>query len=377
VANTGKAFVGSYVLGMGFTFDDSASAKGTAESLDSMRGLIAKNPRNADRIFPYIGGEEVNSSPTHSHHRFVIDFSDFPLRRGVSTEEWAASTDREREESMRAGIVPLDYRGPVAADWPNLLEIVERRVKPSRDADNRPAYRDAWWRYAERRGKLYSAIANLDRVLVISQISAHHCFAALPSKLVFAHRLNVFALSSGAAFAVLQSSAHELWARTFGYTLEDRNGYSPADNFRNFPFPPDFQSDPSLDGAGEVYLSFRAKLMIDRNEGLTKTYNRFHAHEESGADIARLRELHAFMDAAVLRAYGWKDLADRAMPEFIEQDADEGKTPKTRLDWPAEFKDEVLARLLALNAERAAAERSAGLAPVVAGDNEEIEEVDA
>jgi hypothetical protein len=67
------------------------------------------------------------------------------------------------------------------------------------------------------------------------------------------------------------------------------------------------------------------------------------------------------MDAAVLRAYGWGDLADRAAPEFIEQDADEGKTPKTRLDWPAEFKDEVLARLLALNAEHAAAERAAGL----------------
>ena len=85
------------------------------------------------------------------------------------------------------------------------------------------------------------------------------------------------------------------------------------------------------------------------------------------ADIARLRALHAEMDAAVLRAYGWDDLADRAAPEFIEQDADEGKTPKTRLDWPAEFKDEVLARLLALNAERAAAERAAGLTAAAGG----------
>jgi hypothetical protein len=101
--------------------------------------------------------------------------------------------------------------------------------------------------------------------------------------------------------------------------------------------------------------------MIDRNEGLTKTYNRFHARGENAADIARLRTLHAEIDEAVLRAYGWDDLADSAAPEFIEQDAEEGKTPKTRLEWPAEFKDEVLARLLALNAERAAAERAAGL----------------
>jgi len=101
--------------------------------------------------------------------------------------------------------------------------------------------------------------------------------------------------------------------------------------------------------------------MISRNEGLTTTYNRFHSRTETAADIIELRRLHAEMDGAVLTAYGWDDLAARAAAEFIEQEADEGKAPKTRLDWPAEFKDEVLARLLALNAERAAAERAAGV----------------
>ena len=114
--------------------------------------------------------------------------------------------------------------------------------------------------------------------------------------------------------------------------------------------------------------------MVDRNEGLTKSYNRFHARGENAPDIARLRVLHAEMDDAALRAYGWDDLADRAAPQFIEQDADEGKTPKTRLDWPAEFKDKVLARLLALNAERADAERAAGLVALHEGDEDEIEE---
>lgn len=158
----------------------------------------------------------------------------------------------------------------------------------------------------------------------------------------------------------------------FSATLEDRVSYSLTDCFRNFPRirPDDIQD---LGGIGEAYHAFRAKLMIDRNEGLTKAYNRFHARSEKGADIARLRALHAEMDAAVLRAYGWDDLAGRAAPEFIEQDADEGKTPKTRLDWPGEFKDEVLARLLALNAERAAAERAAGLTPVPEADEEDID----
>ena len=43
-------------------------------------------------------------------------------------------------------------------------------------------------------------------------------------------------------------------------------------------------------------------------EGLTKTYNRFHDPGEASAEIARLRELHAAMDRAVLDAYGWQDV---------------------------------------------------------------------
>jgi hypothetical protein len=48
------------VLGMGFTFDDAAAAKGEAENLATMRALIAKNPENAKRIFPYIGGDPIS-----------------------------------------------------------------------------------------------------------------------------------------------------------------------------------------------------------------------------------------------------------------------------------------------------------------------------
>jgi hypothetical protein len=117
-------------------------------------------------------------------------------------------------------------------------------------------------------------------------------------------------------------------------------------------------------------------MMLKRGEGLTAIYNRFHARGENGADVARLRALHHDLDVTVLRAYGWADLADRAAPEFIEQEVDEGKTPKTRLDWPSDFKDEVLARLLALNAERAAAERAAGVMAIQEDDEPVYDEGD-
>ena len=158
--------------------------------------------------------------------------------------------------------------------------------------------------------------------------------------------------------------------------MEDRLLYAPSDCFRTFPFPVAFETDPTLEAVGEAYHAHRAALMIARDEGLTKTYNRFHARAETAADIVRLRELHADMDRAVLRAYGWHNLADGAVPEFIEQDADDGKTPKTRLDWPAEFKDEVLARLLALNAERAEEERRAGVVAIIEDEREVNEDDD-
>ena len=79
-ANAGKSFQGSIVLGMGFTFDDT-DTKGVAPPLAEMRRLIEEVPRNREAIYPYIGGEEVNNSPTHAHHRYVINFEDWPLRR--------------------------------------------------------------------------------------------------------------------------------------------------------------------------------------------------------------------------------------------------------------------------------------------------------
>ncbi len=55
--------------------------------------------------------------------------------------------------------------------------------------------------------------------------------------------------------------------------------------------------------------------MIDNEEGLTKTYNRFHDPAETDARILDLRKLHADMDRAVLDAYGWEDVSTDC--EFI------------------------------------------------------------
>jgi len=147
--------------------------------------------------------------------------------------------------------------------------------------------------------------------------------------------------------------------------------YSVRDAFQTFPFPEGFEKNSRLEVMGKEYYDFRAPLMVRNNEGLTKTYNRFHSQNEHAPGIVRLRALHAAMDIVVLRAYGWDDLAGRANAEFIEQDTDEDESSKARLDWPVEFKDTVLARLFVLHARRPKYERAAG---VERPSDEEIEE---
>ena len=95
---------------------------------------------------------------------------------------------------------------------------------------------------------------------------------------------------------------------------------------------------------------------------MTKTYNRFHDPYENDTEIVRLRELHAAMDRAVLDAYGWRDISTDC--EFLlDYEIDEAtwgtKKKPYRYRWPDETRDEVLARLLALNAERAEEEARA------------------
>jgi hypothetical protein len=361
-ANANKSFIGSYVLGMGFTFDDT-DKKGVANPISLMHELIAKDPRNAERIFPYIGGEEINDSPTHAHHRYVINFEDFPLSREKSLPNWEECDEKRRREFLRRGMVPLDYPDPVSADWPDLLQIVKQKVKPARDTDNREVRKRYWWRFGERAPAMYAATGPLDRVLAVSEVGERFGFAFLPTGQVYGHTTVVFALLRWAALCVLQSRPHEVWARFFASSLEDRLRYTPADCFEPFPVLDGYDSDADLEAIGREYYDFRASVMLERNEGLTKIYNRFHDPEERSNAIGELRRLHEAMDRAVVDAYGWTDI--RPTCEFeLEWEDDEAENARRRKKpwryrWPAPVRDEVLARLLALNAQCAGEERIA------------------
>ncbi len=309
LSNAGCAYQGSIVLGMGFTL--------TPEVRDE---VVAADPLNAQRIFPYLGGQEVNTSPTQDHDRFVIDLG-----------------DRSLEE---------------CSSWPGLVRHLEIHAKPERER-GRSTQDYPWWRFWRGRAELYAALSPLKRCLVNSQVSKHLVFAHQPTDRVFAHTLYAYPLPDQTAFAILQSRVHEAWARLLSSSMKSDLRYTASDCFETFPFPePDPRAViPPLELAGEQLYEARAQFMRETDQGLTKTYNALKDTENDDPAVLHLRQLHEQMDRAVLDAYGWQDIA---VPPYCP------KSPEDERALEA-FNDEVIDRLYALNEVRAREERRLGL----------------
>lgn len=343
-SNANKSFQGVIILGMGFTFDDDSSAP-TVNSLADMQSVIQNNPKSKSVIFPYIGGDEVNNDPQHLPRRYVINMG-----------------EHSEEECIEL--------------WPELMKIVENKVKHERMTKNDEGAKERWWQFLRPRPELNAAIRNHCKVLATNcGASPYLSFAFLPTSYVFANTLALIVEDTYAAFSVLQSRIHEIWALFFSSSMKDDIRYAPSDCFETFPFPEGFENDVTLEAAGQEYYDYRAALMIDANEGLTKTYNRFHDPNEHSPEIKRLRELHLAMDRAVFSAYGWDDLLS-VEPEPIlsyddteDDDSEDAPSRRRRKPWRLRFsdavRDDILARLLRLNALEA--ERQSGMVILRAG----------
>lgn len=309
-ANRDKSFQGSNVLGLGFTM-----------SPEEAQALIDKDPRNADVLFPYLGGEDLNQSPTQAAPRWIINFFDWPEER--------------------------------ARQYADCFAIVEEKVKPERERVKYSQHaRIRWWQYERTRTEMYAAIEPLDRVLALCQTSKLQLPALVPTGQVFAHKLVVFSLGDPFSFSVLSSGFHWRWVLRHGSTMRNDPVYTPSDVFETFPFPVASQAEAEV---GSKLDSARSALMTDRELGLTGVYNLVHDPGCADREIRRLRDLHVELDCAVRDAYGWQNLDD------LSHGFHEVRGQGVRFTFAPEVADEVLDRLLELNMERYEAEVAAKL----------------
>lgn len=121
--NEGRAFQGDIPRGIGFVVEK-----------EEAKRLLVSDPRHADCLFPYLNGEDLNSHPEQQPSRWVICFHDWPLER--------------------------------AQQYPELLNIVEARVKPERERLTGPGdkrNREFWWQFGAYRAGLRRAVASLQK----------------------------------------------------------------------------------------------------------------------------------------------------------------------------------------------------------------------
>ncbi len=318
------------------------------------------------------------------------------------------------------GVMVIDAFGLSAeqlrSQYATVYQWLLERVKPERDQNNRATYRDNWWLFGEPRKDLRPALFDLPRYIATVETAKHRTFQFLDASILPDNMLIAIAINDAFHLGVLSSRVHESWALAQGGTLEDRPRYNKSRCFETFPFPdddtgltPELRSHiatlaEQIDAHRKRVLGHPSSLaatpitpdsLVVRQSGavgadlcafgtmrppqrpadappagnhsdqegnhshkadkhsshegknkpltLTGLYNVLEALREGRALTAKekaihtqglvgvLKDLHDELDAAVLAAYGWSD------------------QPAT---------DELLSRLVALNAQRAAEEKA-------------------
>ena len=360
----------------GNTSFQGASKKAKFEIPDALARswLSQPNPNgrsNADVLKPWANGFELSRRP---QQQWIIDF-------GIDLTE--------QESAL--------YEAP--------FRYLTQHVRSEREKNKREAYRKYWWRFAEPRPGLRRALRPLTRFIATIAHSKYRFFVWLPITTSPDQALITVARADDTTFGILHSRFHEIWSLRMCTWLGVGNDprYTPTTCFETFPFPAGLTprdtahqrtetlddgamvpADLGVDGSTgsppqgtgaplrecAIAIARAAKRLNDLRErwlnppewtervpeviplGMDKSPypDRILPRPNlPAADLAELEkrtltnlynqrpawlaDAHAALDTAVAAAYGWADYSP-AMPD-----------------------NEILARLLALNHERASQNR--------------------
>ncbi|WP_262296667.1 class I SAM-dependent DNA methyltransferase [Microvirga sesbaniae] len=292
--------------------------------------------------------------------------------------------------AVSRGVLVIDLDGLSAQEvrmrHPEVYQHLLARVKPERDQNNEEYRRTHWWLFGRRNTDLRSGLIVLVRYIATVETAKHRVLQFLDNTILPDNKLVAIAIEDAFALGVLSSSPHILWSLHAGGWLGVGNDsvYVKSKVFDPFPFPDPPQSlKADIRAAAEELDAFRKSRQAEHPKlTLTQMYNvldklkameaaspspswpgssRPSRSEERGASSHRdprhgagddggrvvltpdeerikdeglilvLKELHERLDRLVFQAYGWPDdLSD----------------------------EEILERLVALNAERAREEAS-------------------
>jgi type II restriction/modification system DNA methylase subunit YeeA len=294
--NTEVAFQGPVKVG---AFDIPSSLARAWLSLPNPSGK-----QNADVVKPWVNGMDIVRKPTDT---WIIDF-------GKRTESEAAEY-----------LLPFDY--------------VRQYVKPERDRNNDRQRRTFWWRLGRSGQDLKDALALLTRYIVTPRVAKHRVWMYVTVQTVPDSRVCAVARDDDFTFGVLHSRVHELWtlATCSWHGVGNDPTYNTQSCFETFPFP---RPTPAQHLEIEKWAKYlndvrNALIAADGTRTLTGIYNdltTLRSSRDSTHPVYALLIAHERLDAAVIAVYGW----DAPLSD-----------------------DAILAKLLALNLQRAAESEAA------------------
>lgn len=264
--NGDLCFTGPEILGDGFLLE-----------AETAKRMVAADRPLGEVLRPYLTGVDITSQVGLEARRWVINFGDRSLEQ--------------------------------AARYAELLKIVRERVKPKRMKSKNEGHRERWWQFGSNAQGMKGRIAGLKRVFICSLTAKYFAFEVCePHEYEFSILVKVFAFESWGAFGFLSSSIHDLWAKEYCSTLEDRLRYTSTEIFDTLPFPKGFEVDERLVPLGEEFYVKRRRVQVARGLSLTKFYNAFHDEKEAGKAFVELRGLLRGIDERIMQLYGWVDV---------------------------------------------------------------------
>jgi hypothetical protein len=253
--------------------------------------------------------------------------------------------------------------GEVLVNFPEVYQFLLNHAKPDRNQNRNELFRKNWWVIGHPRQVFRAFSAGLTRYAATVETSQHRIFAFLPVDITPDSTIVTFGLQDSFYFGLFSSFVHAFWAFVQGGTLEDRPRYNKTTCFETFPFPALEESAQKqrIRDLGER-LDVHRKRQQELHPDLTLTgiYNvlqkirsgeALNAKDKAVHDqglISVLKQIHDDLDAAVLEAYGWTDLASATPPaDILARGGPDAEA----------LEQAILTRLVALNHARAAEEK--------------------
>jgi len=283
----------------------------------------------------------------------VDDIGRFGTEAQKASQDWVIRPYRNGRDLMgnSRNCFVIDFfeieQNEAAARYPHIFQHILNHVKPERDQNRRQSIREKWWRFGWERPVWRKTVFELQRYISTPEVAKHRVFVLLDKSILPDNMLINIGLDDAHFLGTLSSRIHVVWALAAGGRLGIGNDprYNKTRCFDPFPFPAATEEQKArIRELGEALDAHRKRQQeLHPGLGITDMYNvleKLRAGEalaekdlnihEQGL-ITLLKQIHDDLDAAVFDAYGW----------------------------PASLSDEeILERLVALNAERAREEES-------------------